>query len=532
MFPTWVQSTVSFIGGCKVSAVVEKIVEKGILFFGERVLPAGSEAAVRRVEMALPEIRAVMGVAEALKMKEPCASDWIDQFRQAAHAAENVLRELDVVKQDAAGGSTSSSKKRRRCAISDDILERLNEAVVMLDQAASGVDRLLQLANVLGIYGPSVSHLEVVNISGCQTTSYWVERGVLGRDVEKDKIIGWLKRPTQAWLSSFGVVGGGGLGKTALVQFACDELRGLGYFEEIIWVRVSTNFIVECITKKLLAELGETSRGYSSLDVLQESLKKKIFSKKILLILDDVWENEKREDWEQLIVPLRFVQKGSKILFTTRLNSVADLVASVINTEHEFLELQELREEELQLIFNSYALRGFHPNNHSDLQAIGDQIARTLRGCPFAAKVIGKSLNSFMDQFYWRRISIYASIIYREPRSNVVESLQLSFYNLPINLQSCVLYCVLFPPDYEFAKRRVIRLWKAEAFIPHPSAGYTWEDVGEDHFNHLLKKSFIEPLNSSGKQRYVLHDLMREFAIRYSKTCYFASQLLEDNLGR
>ncbi|KAJ1688809.1 hypothetical protein LUZ63_012964 [Rhynchospora breviuscula] len=436
----WVSSAISFIAECAASGIVEM----GLSYLGKRMLPDDSEEALRRVKAALPQIRAVMVVAEALKMKDPSSSEWVQQFREAVDAAEDVLDELEYKKlkdmvenRNKVGQSSSSSKKKtKRCAVSGDIVERLKEAVTMLDQAVAGVERLLQHADRLGIRYLSESRVEVGTDLIRETTSFLTQREVIGRDVEKGKILGWLKQPTHARLSSFGIFGVGGLGKTTLAQFAYQEIHGLSYFENIIWVCVSTDFSVKAVTTKMLAELGGSRRSDNPLNVLQQSLKEMTLSKKILLILDDIWEDKKREDLEQLISPLRFAQHGSKIIFTTRMKSVSDLLSSVINTEHESLALEKMGEQELRLIFNSYAFNGFNPNNYGDLQAIGDQIVEKLQGSPLLAKVIGSLLNSHMDQPYWRRILNHDSLINLDQANHVMEVLKLSYYNLPANLQS------------------------------------------------------------------------------------------------
>ncbi|KAJ1688885.1 hypothetical protein LUZ63_013040 [Rhynchospora breviuscula] len=260
-------SAVSAVAGCTASAVVEKIVEVGMSFLSKHMLSDNSEAVLTRVQMALPQIRAVMGVAEALKVKDPGSSEWVEQFRQAVDAAEDVLDELeykkleDMVKhRDEAEEPASGSKKRKTCttSISDDILERLKKAITMLDQVAATVERLLQLAIALGISSPLDSQLDFRKDLRRESTSLVAEREVFGREIEKEKIINWLKQPTRARLSSFGIVGVGGIGKTTLAQFAYQEMRKSDYFEKMIWVSVSTDFSVEDITIKILSKLGES----------------------------------------------------------------------------------------------------------------------------------------------------------------------------------------------------------------------------------------------------------------------------------
>ncbi|XP_078153659.1 disease resistance protein RGA2-like [Carex rostrata] len=512
------------------SAVVGQIINTGFTYICDHVLPADSTTELKRLKTALPQITAVMGIAEALKMKHPDASQWVEQFREAVEASEDVLDELeyqkleDMVKdQDEAGGSASSPKKRKSCTIKDDTLERLKKAVTMLDQAANGVGNLLQVATVLGIYDISESRQQAGKVLSRETTSFSAERKLFGREDEKHKITDWLKRPTDVHLSSFGIVGVGGLGKTTLLQFAYQEMRMSNHFDKTIWVCVSTNFSVEDITRKMLGELGENNCNNKPLNALQEILKENINLKKILLVLDDLWDDEKRGKWEQLVAPLRFVNEGSKIIFTTRMKSVANLLASVISTEHESLSLQGLREQELRLLFQSYAFHGFNLDNHRDLQAIGDQILKMLRGSPLAAKVIGCLLNTSMDHQYWTRVLNQGSLFNLEKAKDVVEVLKLSYYHLPANLQVCFRFCSIFPQDHQFDKDDLIKMWICSGFIQQQSSQEERpEDIGEDYFNLLLRKSFFEYVElRKGERRYVMHDLVHELAqnISFGECC-------------
>ncbi|KAJ3684087.1 hypothetical protein LUZ61_013251 [Rhynchospora tenuis] len=192
------------------------------------------------------------------------------------------------------------------------------------------------------------------------------------------------------------------------------------------------------------------------------------------------------------------------------MKSVANLLADVLNAEHCSLALQDLAEQELRSLFNSYAFHGFNPNNHGDLLAIGDQIIKILHGSPLAAKVIGSLLNSRMDLLYWRRILSHGSLINSEQGKDIMDVLKLSYFNLPTNLKVCFRFCSIFPLDYLFNKKELIEMWITSGFIwQHSCQEERLEDIGEDYFNHLLRKSIFEPW---GKKRYVMHDLIHEMA--------------------
>ena len=98
----WAASTVSKIGewAPKIgelvgSSVVDNLVSTAYSYLRIRILPVDTEADLKRLQTTLPQIKAVMDIAEALMMKDPSASLWVDQFRKAVEASEVVLDELE-----------------------------------------------------------------------------------------------------------------------------------------------------------------------------------------------------------------------------------------------------------------------------------------------------------------------------------------------------------------------------------------------------------------------------------------------------
>jgi NB-ARC domain/Rx N-terminal domain len=518
------------------SAIISNLVDTVYSYLGEHMSPvnAETEAALSRLKTALPKITAVMSVAEVLKFNHPTSGvdAWLEQFRLAFQAAEDVLDELKylelegtVKKQDQVSelfSSTIGSLKRKFLdyigyTINDDKLKCLMEAVKMLDRAASDVGCFLQFATALHAHDLLEPQHQPVNTSSQETTSFLTETEVLGRETEKAIIIEWLKNPTNhSHLSFYSIVGMGGVGKTTLAQLIFQQMIQDNHFEIAVWVCVSSIFSVENITKKILEEVGGKNQHSESLNSLQRNLKERIFSKKLFLILDDVWNDDKMSDWAKLIAPLKFARQGSKILLTTRMNSVADMLACVLNMKKEYLLLGGLEEKALLLLLNKYAFHGFNLNNHKDLQIIGNQIVKMLRGSPLAAKVIGNLLNSCMSFQYWKRILNCDSLINLEQAKDVVDVLKLSYYHLPADLQECFRFCCIFPNDFVFEKYMLIRMWMASGFIRKRSCKEErLEDIGEEYFNHLLRKSFFEYLRY--KNGYIMHDLMHDLAKNVSK---------------
>ncbi|XP_078154175.1 putative disease resistance protein RGA3 [Carex rostrata] len=455
------------------SAIISKLVDTAYSYLAEQMLPADIKSELRRLKAALPKITAVMGVAEALKLKHPGVNDWLAQFKEAFFAAEDVLDELkywelaEMVKNrdEVSGSSTlknigSLKRKFTSSTISKDTLKRLREAVELLDLAATDVGNFLQLAIALDVNKP-------VYTSSRETTSLLTETKVFGRESEKAIIIDWLKKQaSHNSISAFCIVGPGGLGKTTLAQLIFDEISKDNHFDKIIWIY-------------------------------------------------DVWNDDKMCDWDKLIAPLKFVQQESKILLTTRMKSVADMLAHVLHVKTRVLG--GLKEQELLELFNKHAFNNYNSNNYKDLQNIGNDIVKKLRGSPLAAKVIGSLLNFNMDFHYWKRILSNDSLINLEQAKDVVDVLKLSYYHLRADLQECFRFCSIFPQDYQFNKDELIRMWMASGFIRQEfHEEDRQEEIGEEYFNHLLRKSFFERYPNKNNV-YVMHDLLHDLAQNVSK---------------
>ncbi|KAH0463039.1 hypothetical protein IEQ34_007621 [Dendrobium chrysotoxum] len=102
-------------------------------------------------------------------------------------------------------------------------------------------------------------------------------------------------------------------------------------------------------------------------------------SKMFLLVLDDIWEEDEEKDkskWEDVLAPLASGGFGSKILVTTRTDSVALMFAKVIKKEEEIVKLDSLEEDECLQLLNSHAFAGIEnpPDDHKKLRAIAGEI--------------------------------------------------------------------------------------------------------------------------------------------------------------
>ncbi|CAN6693808.1 unnamed protein product [Malus baccata var. baccata] len=126
------------------------------------------------------------------------------------------------------------------------------------------------------------------------THSFVPKENIIGRDEDKKSIIQLLLDPISTEnVSTISIVGFGGLGKTALAQLIFNDEVIQNHFELKIWSCVSNVFEVDILVKKILKV------DKIDMDELQNDLRRKVDGKKYLIVLDDVW-NENREKWLSL----------------------------------------------------------------------------------------------------------------------------------------------------------------------------------------------------------------------------------------
>ncbi|XP_020675206.2 putative disease resistance protein RGA4, partial [Dendrobium catenatum] len=351
---------------------------------------------------------------------------------------------------------------------------------------------------------------------------------LIGRGKDKEFVVQWLRnlsnepRTTDLYgnISLLSIVGHGGMGKTTLLQHVYeDEITK--EFDLKMWVCVSNNFDVKKVIADMLSTLKKKRpRLDESLDALQLSLRTEIMSKKFLLILDDIWQQEEENrdisKWEKVLAPLAYGKIGGGILVTTRMDSVATMIAKVIKTKKETIKLKGLEEDQCLQLLNSHAFAGVEnpPGAHKKLKAIAGEIVKKISGSPLAAKVIGGVLNSSLDERHWTKVLSSDFISPKSGQDDILTILRLSYTFLPKHLQNCFTFCSIFRQDHEFYKDDLVQMWIALGFIQQPhDQEWTIEDIGGSYFDDLVKKSFFDKFDSEfGGCYYKMHDLIHALA--------------------
>ena len=147
---------------------------------------------------------------------------------------------------------------------------------------------------------------------------------VTGRDKDKDNIIRMLleSSSTQETFSMVCIAGIGGMGKTTLAQYVFSDHRVKSHFDMMIWVYVPQILIAEDVMQNMVAFATDETHLQCGMLQLQYHFQCQITNKKILIVLDNVWDYKQLSlQWQGLRDLVGFGAPGSVVLTTTRSRS-------------------------------------------------------------------------------------------------------------------------------------------------------------------------------------------------------------------
>jgi hypothetical protein len=219
------------------------------------------------------------------------------------------------------------------------------------------------------------------------------------------------------------------------------------------------------------------------------------YNKKIMIVLDDVWEeNDSQLNELKTMLP---VIKGGKVvvIVTTRDEHIARKICTV-----QPYKLLPLSDETCWAIIKRKS--DFEARDDKEhLEQVGRDIAMKCGGVALAAQALGYMLKplTFGEWESVRNSDIWnASTSEQESLAhhNVLACLLLSYRSMPPPLKLCFAYCAFFPKGYKLDKNDLIYQWIAHGFIA-PSSIFSTRQLGEKYAKQLLGMSFLQHSKSS-----------------------------------
>jgi len=320
-----------------------------------------------------------------------------------------------------------------------------------------------------------------------------------------------------------GLHGMGGSGKTTLAKEVGKQLKIQEHFKSVIDTTVSFNLDIKKIQDDIAGSLGLEWGGINESDRPKRLWSRLTNGDKILVILDDVWENLNFDD---IGLPNSDNHKGCNVLVTTRnLGLLKKMVCG------KTIQLELLTEEDAWIMFKMYAdLSNISSKSILDK---GRKIAIECKRLPVAIATIASSLKGLNSREEWD----VALNSLKKPVSmgnvdddlvDIFKCLKFSYdYLKDEKAKGLFLLCSAFPEDEVISVELLTRL----------GIGVNLFGEGYDNYNDARSQAIVAKnkllysclLLDTKKGDVKMHDLVREVAQWISNEEILTVNLFEKN---
>ncbi|XP_048495331.1 putative disease resistance RPP13-like protein 1 [Beta vulgaris subsp. vulgaris] len=472
-------------------------------------------------------VRRVINDAEQKQDTDPDVKNWVNEVKHAVYDAEDLLDEIhtETLRKRMESGNSSqvissiTATFGRMVSVLDPFHQGTVSKIHIISKRFEGFSQLIDVLHLKsGLENPRV-------LSSSRLTSSFVDESMIcGRDSEKELFIQLLQdgvpktdergslikgsRFPEGSIRTFAIIGMPGIGKTTLAQLIFNDPRVDAIFDFKSWTCVPEVFDVIKIMKSILNLLLEPNQHLEDLESNQTSLRKRVAKKRILIVLDDVWdENMIVAGWQALLISLKSAAPGSTIIVTTSNEDIAKMLRPFY-----IHLLRELSHDDCWTLFRMHAFGDPCAAPEVKLEATGRELVAKCGGLPLAIKALAGLLCFSSDAKEWEIIKSSNMWDFPSCKKEILPALLLSYNYLPPHLKRCFAYCSIFPKNYNFDKEKLVLLWMAEGFIEQERNGNRrLEDIGSIYFRDLLARSFFQ-MSYSKKNHFVMHDLIHDLA--------------------
>ncbi|KAM4110765.1 hypothetical protein ACJW30_05G016700 [Castanea mollissima] len=304
------------------------------------------------------------------------------------------------------------------------------------------------------------------------------ENLVVGMDEDVHKVVSQLITNSENFSTHF-IVGMKGIGKTTLAKMVFYHSAIQNHFESKYWVPLTDrvdeekNVILKRLGQTLMPAPATNKEGKEKEEGTNMEWKEKDYSikelngflkgKKYLIVLDNILSVEA---WESLKAAFQDGTNGSRILITTRHESVAS------NAEHYYKLRLRTKDESLSLFQQMVNL----PSETSDqpdlspeagesqkLNSLAHKVVGRCGGLPLSMLSLGYLFSGTKNVTYVKLLKVLDHIDHNQtPWTEIID---FEVKDLPLHLRQCLSYFGLFPKDSETSARRLVALWIAEGLV-------------------------------------------------------------------
>ncbi|KAM5553995.1 hypothetical protein ABKV19_025965 [Rosa sericea] len=333
------------------------------------------------------------------------------------------------------------TKHEERCRQGNDDVEKVKKWRAALTQVAnlSGLDSNKYRSDIELVQGI----VELV-CSDVRPISIMSNGGFESFEATRQAMDELMKALNNDEVTTIGVYGMGGVGKTTMAKHVSAQAQKKGLFDHVIMAVVSQTPDTRNIQGALADLLGLKLEEESVIGRAGRLQKEMLRRNKILIILDDIWN---RLDLSSIGIPnyneLQIC--NSKVLLTTRRLNVCHSMESQANIHLNFLS-----EEDAWNLFLKKARKSFQKS--TEFFEVARKIARECAGLPIALIAVARALGD-KDFEDWKRAAQLLEMSQPanfDEEKDVFKCIKLSFDYLDTeDAKSCFLLCSLFPEDYD-----------------------------------------------------------------------------------
>ncbi|CAL5207707.1 unnamed protein product [Lathyrus oleraceus] len=483
----------------------------------ELSLALGVKQDLLEIQNKVSFIKAVLLDAEQKQKQNNELGEWLKQIKRILSTAEDVIDdfECEALRKQVVNTSGSVRRKVRHFVSSSN---PLIYRVKMAHRIKDIKERLDKVAEIRDKFGLQIIDSDNRVVQRRETHSGVNESDVIGRGKDKQKIVKLLLEDSYSEkLSIVTIVGIGGLGKTTLAKAVFNDKSVVEFFPLKMWICVSNDFDFENLVVKIINSVPSQNHHENVRNLGLEQLLKKVRNalagQKFLLVLDDVW-NEDRVKWEELKDLIQIGGQGCKVIVTTRSLKVAEMMG----THSSSLDLQGLSREDSLSVFYKWAFKEGEEKRHPELMEIGKCIVDKCGGVPLALRTLGSSLFLKVDVREWMFVRDNEIWNLPQKEDDILHAIKLSYDQLPSYLKRCFACFSLFEKDFQFNSFHTIVLWEALGFLQSPHKGETLKDIGNQYLHELQSRSFLQDFIDYGSAyKFKLHDLVHDLALYVSR---------------
>ncbi|KAF5796085.1 putative P-loop containing nucleoside triphosphate hydrolase, leucine-rich repeat domain superfamily [Helianthus annuus] len=295
-----------------------------------------------------------------------------------------------------------------------------------------------------------------------------------------------------------GINGLGGVGKTTLASEVAKEKKN--EFAAVVFITVTQTVDAKIIQEKVRVAASRIMNG-----------------EKVLIVLDDVWEELKLEE---LGIPCGSEYMNCKILLTSRSRDVC----AAMNAQKN-ISVNPLQEKEAWTLFERVVGKS---EWDVTLKEVALKIVKECGGLPLFIQALGKALKDKeirMWEVALRRLQapVDGDVTYKKEG---ILQLKLSYDHLEDEVaKSCFLLCSMFPEDGNIGLKTLTHYGLALGIFNNPDSIHDTKDIVQLAVESLKSSFLLSPvdiniyslvgfrLQQQEEELFKMHDLVRDMAL-------------------